>query len=552
MRFDFSEIYLGKGINYFANDRPLQYLMGFLNQKGNQQLESLGSFVSNEMIEEAMFIDHYAKPELIMWGVLDNRVNGVWISPSHSRLLDRLQKFGVIRSSIPPGSLMNHFLSGYIISDSGLFCTITLTMQTVYALNKYGSKDLVERYLEKFIRDDNPWYGATYYTEIQGGSDLGSNTTKAKYDGKTWRISGTDKYFASNAGIADAAIVTARTKESPAGARGIRVFFVPALREDGTANYNIRRLKDKLGTVAVPTGEVELLDSEAYLLGSQETGIYIALEILTVSRIDDAIAAAGIARKSLWEAYLYARRRTAFGKPLADHTLMQRDLVEMEAEVEASTFLSVVAAYLFSEASNDRPPYGREYNLARAFSHMAKNTAAWSSDYVTRYSMEVFGGKGFLHEFPVEKFHRDAVVTSIWEGTTNIQALDFLELLSRKNTLVAIRDYLSTLIDDISDKALAGKLRELLEDSTDRLMKMITSSNPEFRARDIIDLMSFTSAAIIMHAVSSKAGSSGIMDVAKIYYWKHFKPELREPGTYESAAHWLEWMDVRKKGKTVN
>ncbi len=552
MRFDFSEIYLGKGVNYYTDDRPLQELLGFLNIGRNDDLESLGSFVSNEMIEEAMFIDHHAKPDLLTWGVMDNRVDGVWISPSHARLLDQLQKHGVIRNSIPPGSLMNHFISGYIISDSGLFCTLTLTMQTVYGLLKYGGEKLVDQYLSKFIRDDNPWYGATYYTEIQGGSDLGSNTTEARFDGKIWKISGTDKYFASNAGIADAAIVTARTEDSPGGVRGIRVFFVPALRADGSANYRIRRLKDKLGTVAVPTGEVELQDSEAYMLGTPETGIYIALEILTVSRIDDAIAAAGIARKSLWEAYLYAGKRTAFGKPLADHVLMQRDLVEMESEVEASTFLSFVAAYLFSAASSYKPPYGGEYNLARAFSHMAKNTAAWSSDYVTRYSMEVFGGKGFLHEFPVEKFHRDAVVTSIWEGTTNIQALDFLELLGRKNALSAIRDYLSGLIDQISHNELANMLRETLADSCDRVMSMMRAGNPEFRARDIIDLMSFTSAVIIMYAVSIKADDSGIRDIATIYYWRHFRPDLREPDKYESAVRWLEWMDFRKQGKTVN
>lgn len=549
MKFDFSEIYLGKGVNYYSDDRPLQEIMLYLKVKKNKDLESLGSFVSMEMIEEAMFIDHYAKPELMTWGILDNRIDGVWISPSHARLLDKLQGYGVIRNSLSTGSLMHHFLSGYLISDSGLFCTLTLTMQTAYALNKYGNDDLIAKYLHLFTRSEDPWYGATYYTEIQGGSDLGSNNTAAVFDGKVWRISGTDKYFASNAGIADAAIVTGRTPDSPPGARGIRTFFVPAVDSNGVQNYRIRRLKDKLGTVAVPTGEIELKDSEAFMLGTPETGIYIALEILTVSRIDDAIAAAGIARKALWEAYLYARKRKAFGKLLADHPLMTRDLVEMEAEVEASTFLTVMAGELFSSAAGEKPPYGKNYHLARAFSHMAKNLAAWSSDYVTRYSMEVFGGKGFLHEFPVEKFHRDAVVTSIWEGTTNIQALDFLELISRKDALVLVTDYLSGLIHDLPDGSISEKLSKLLARSVEKVNSMLKNGNAEFNARDIMETISAVSAAIMMYAVASRNGSSGLLDMATVYYWKHFMPEARDQNTYESAFRWMQWMDTHRDGK---
>ena len=542
MRFDFSRIFLSSNVNYFSDDRPMQRMLDFLNYRGRDELKSLGKYVSSEMVEEAMFIDHYSKPVLQTWDVLDERMDGVWISPSHVHVIDRLQSFGVISRPIVSNDLMHHFISGYLISDSGLFCTLTLTMQTAYALQKYGSDDARNAYLNRFTSHERPWLGATYYTEIQGGSDLGANKTVAVPDGEVWRITGSDKYFASNSGLADASVVTARIQGSPQGAKGISTFFVPALDSSGNSNYKIRRLKDKLGTIAVPTGEVELENSEGYLLGDQQTGIYIAMEILTVSRIDDAIAAVGIARKALWEAYRYAQKREAFGKALINHQLVQRDLVEMEAEVEASMAISVLSASLFSSVWDVRPPYSREYHFARTISHMAKNLASWSSDYVTRYAMELFGGKGFLHEFPIEKFHRDSIVTSIWEGTSNIQALDLLEVLLKKEMLKDLRDYLSKLLEEISDKGIRSTMDDIITESFSRAANYLSSEQREFYAKDVLDLLATTTASVLLYAVAFKTGDTGMRMIATVYRWKHFDPERREPEIYKFALKHMEWM----------
>ena len=520
----------------------MQRMLDFLNYRGRDELKYLGKYVSSEMVEEAMFIDHYSKPVLQTWDVLDERMDGVWISPSHVHVIDRLQSFGVISRPIVSNDLMHHFISGYLISDSGLFCTLTLTMQTAYALQKYASDDARNAYLNRFTSHERPWLGATYYTEIQGGSDLGANKTVAVPDGEVWRITGSDKYFASNSGLADASVVTARIQGSPQGAKGISTFFVPALDSSGNSNYKIRRLKDKLGTIAVPTGEVELENSEGYLLGDQQTGIYIAMEILTVSRIDDAIAAVGIARKALWEAYRYAQKREAFGKALINHQLVQRDLVEMEAEVEASMAISVLSASLFSSVWDVRPPYSREYHFARTISHMAKNLASWSSDYVTRYAMELFGGKGFLHEFPIEKFHRDSIVTSIWEGTSNIQALDLLEVLLKKEMLKDLRDYLSKLLEEISDKGIRSTMDDIITESFSRAANYLSSEQREFYAKDVLDLLATTTASVLLYAVAFKTGDTGMRMIATVYRWKHFDPERREPEIYKFALKHMEWM----------
>ncbi|MGC8644842.1 MAG: acyl-CoA dehydrogenase family protein [Thermoplasmata archaeon] len=537
MNFSFSSIFLSKGVNYFQ-DAPLTSILRFLNYKDTGKIEEIGKYVGEEMIEDSMFLDHFGNPQFVMWGVLDDRVDGIWISRTHSSIIKKLLDYGVVRN-VSPGKLMYHFVSGYLISDAGLFCTLTLTAQTVYGLIKYGD-DLTAGYLRSYV--DNGWLGATYYTEIQGGSDLGANKTIAVKDGERYRLSGENKYFASNAGLADGAIVTARIEGDKAGAKGISAFFVPALRKDGTRNYEIRRVKEKLGTILVPTGEVVLNGSEAYLLGKRGEGVYVALEILEISRINDAISAVGIARKALWEAYLYSKRRMAFGKTLYEHPLMRRDLVEMEAETEASLVLSLVAADAFNRASGLRPPYDTSYHVARALTHMAKNMCSWSSDFVTRYSMEIFGGKGFLEEFPVEKFHRDSIVTSLWEGTSNIQALDFLELLLKKHTDADLFKLAESLIENVGPQReeMAKTAYSSLKSA---FSKLIGSENAEFFAKDILNSFAYTLSLLYMMTIGETQGNEGMLKASDVFFYRHFAKEF--PPDFDFLAHstCLDWMD---------
>jgi len=548
MRFDFSNIFLSKGVNYFSDDIVLQDVLNYLGYDIDGKLSEMGRYISEEMIEYSVFIDHYGEPVLQMWGILDNRTDGIWISRTHQNMIDRLLDMGVVSRVASKNDLMYHFISGYLISDAGLFCTLTLTGQTAYGLRKYGDARLQE-FLKHYANSDH-WLGATYYTEIQGGSDLGANQTTAVRSGDRYILNGENKYFASNAGLADGAIVTARMEGSKPGAKGISVFFVPTLRSDGTRNYEIRRIKDKLGTIMVPTGEVVLKDSEGYLLGDEKNGIYIALEILEVSRIDDAIAAVGIARKAIWEAYLYARKRTAFGKPIIDHPLMLRDLAEMESEVEASTVLSMIAADMFSKASHLKPPYDDQYHMARAFTHMAKNIASWSSDYVTRYAMEVFGGKGFLKEFPVEKFHRDSIVTSLWEGTSNIQALDFLEIVQKKGIDEKILTIVWNIMENLSSDN-AAMLKAAFDSVRERMVSYRNSENIEYFAKDILNMFGYLSALAYMFSISEKTENPGMQLAARIYYYRHFASSFPPDIRFGDFRRVIDWMNTTESEKVI-
>ena len=522
MKMDFADIFLSKGVNYFTEDAPLAAILRYIEISPDKKLEKLGQFVSDELIEVSAIVDHYSKPVLQTWSITDERLDSVWLSPEHSRMLAKMQELGVVRSAVEPGGIINHFLSGYIISDPGFYCTLTLTAQTAYALSKYGDSDTRNEFLPRYLDPYDPWYGATYYTEIQGGSDLGSNRASASFESGKWTIESKDKYFASNAGLADGSIVTARPDGSEAGTKGLAVFFVPARNSRGDLNYNVRRLKDKLGTISVPTGEVEMNSSEAYLLGEKKYGIYYAMEILMISRIDDAISAAGIARKALWESYLYAGKRMAFGRKLIDHPLMLRDFLEMEADLEASLILSLLAADLFSKSSSQRPPYDEMYHKARVFSHIAKNNASWVSDAITRYCMEIFGGKGFLREFPIEKFHRDSIVTSIWEGTSNIQALDLMDLLRRKNIHLAIKEELLDMVENLRDRKWKIRVVEAILLKFESVERWLSGKNTEMHAKDLLNGLANAISLAHLFKLSDLDRTERSRQVASIYYYMHF------------------------------
>ncbi|MEL9914437.1 MAG: acyl-CoA dehydrogenase family protein [Thermoplasmatales archaeon] len=536
MRLKFSSIFLSNGINYFE-DYPLSSTLKFLNFSDTGRLNEIGKYVGEELMEDTVYMDHFANPELQVWGILDDRIDEIWISRTHYRIIDKLLSLDVVKS-IYSGNLMYHFISGYLISDAGLFCTLTLTAQTLYGLKKYGN-EATAKYLRSYV--DDGWLGATYYTEIQGGSDLGANITLATPEGDHFLLNGENKYFASNAGLADGAIVTARTKNSKSGAKGISVFFVPALKDDGSRNYEIRRIKDKLGTILVPTGEVILKDSLGFLLGNEGDGIYVALEILEVSRINDAISAVGIARKALWEAYLYSKKRTAFGKAIYEHPLILRDLIEMEAEVEASMVLSLVAGSAFEKASNLRPPYDVSYNIARALTHLAKNMCAWSSDYVTRYAMEVLGGKGFLKEFPIEKFHRDSIVTSMWEGTSNIQALDFLEIIFKKHLEKDLFEMAEKLINSITEKykEMAINAYSILRK---RFKEYTSGGNTEYFAKDILNIFANTLAFLYLVLIGETQNNQGMLDASEVFYYRHFSDHFPENFDFKAHSTCIDWM----------
>ena len=241
--------------------------------------------------------DRAGTPWLRMFDKGGRRVDEILFPPDYWRMLKRGYEAGVLWRTFEENSLLPAYELLYMVSfyDPGLACPYTVSLSTALPIWKYGDSGLRDDFLPHLLRKDgNAWQGATWMTEIKGGSDLGTAVdTVARVAGDGYLLNG-DKYFASNVG-ADVAVVAARLEGAPRTVRGLGLFVVPRLRRNGELNYFVRRLKDKIATRSVPTGEVELRDSEAYLLGGEQSGIYLILEVLNVSRVANSMGSVGLA-----------------------------------------------------------------------------------------------------------------------------------------------------------------------------------------------------------------------------------------------------------------
>jgi len=421
------EISYAYGTNHFDRDPDLAAILGTFWRDFAQHREELhrfGQFAGEDVYETVFHVDHDAAPVLVTHDLDGERVDRARLSPAERVVLKAAAHIN--RPPYEGGSWHHHYALGYLMGDPGLYCVLTITNQTVYGIHKYAPA--FASWKEEMLRGDA--FGATWMTEIQGGSDLGANVTVARRDGEAWRLTG-EKYFASGAGLADYAIVTARPQGAKAGAKGLALFLVPRLDASGKLNFTVRRLKDKSATRAVPTGEVDLAASEAHLMGREEDGVYLTLEILNVSRLANAIGAMATAKKAHLEVLERVRRREAFGKRLREHPLIRRDLTDLAVRAAGGLALAFRAVDQFDRVWNERKPYSLAYHHARFLIHLAKNRTAEHAAAMTSLAMELFGGLGFLEEYAVARWHREALITPIWEGPSNIQALDFLESIQK-------------------------------------------------------------------------------------------------------------------------
>jgi hypothetical protein len=312
-------------------------------------------------------------------------------------------------------------------------------------------------------------------TERTGGSDLAMLETTATRDGDAWHLNGF-KWFASNAN-GSAFVVLAKPEGAADGVRGIAPFLVLWDRRDGSRNgVRLRRLKDKLGTNAVASAEVEFVDAEAFMLApsggdsggdagdggaakesgqaADGRGLTRMMEMTNGSRLGIAMMGLGVARRALVEAMSYARAREAFGAMLADQPLMQRKLAELIVEVEAAHAL-VFDGYLGPARLRIGAP------LIKLFAARLGITAA--SD-----AIEVHGGNGYIEQWPVARLLRDAQVNTIWEGPDNILCLDVRRGIERQDAhvplLARVRDACEAGADGGVDDETLALVRRSIDD----------------------------------------------------------------------------------------
>jgi putative acyl-CoA dehydrogenase len=259
-------------------------------------------------------------------------------------------------------------------------------------------------------------------TEKQGGTDVRANVTRAERAGSSgfYRLSG-HKWFMS-APMSDAFLVLGQAPE------GLSCFLVPRILGDGSGNgFRFQRLKDKLGNRSNASSEVEFEGAIGEMVGDPGAGVKTIMDMVTLTRLDCAIASSAIMRAGLAEAVHHARHRKVFGANLVDQPLMQRVLADMALDVAAATALSFRLARSFDEAASDRG----EAAFARAMTPVVKYWVCKIAPALLYEAMECLGGNGYIEEAPLARYYREAPVNAIWEGSGNVMALDVLRVLQR-------------------------------------------------------------------------------------------------------------------------
>ncbi len=334
----------------------------------------------------------------------------------------------------------------YVQAEFGVCCPLSMTDSLTRTLKRFGDPNLVGRFIERLTTLDfaELTQGAMFITEQRAGSDVAATTTRAELqtDG-TWKLYG-DKWFCSNPD-ADLAMVLARS-EPLSGIKGMSLFLLPRIRGDGLANdYWVVNLKDKLGSRSIATGEIRLAGAEAYLVGERGRGFAQMADMINNSRLANGVRAAGLMRRAMTEALFVAHRRSAFGRRLAELPLMRRQLAKMLVATEQARTMMFLTAQALERADRGDADAGK---LARIMTPLIKFRACRDARRVTGDAMEVRGGCGYVEEWSDARLVRDAHLGSIWEGTSNIVALDVLRAIARNDALPPLEAHVALLVRD--------------------------------------------------------------------------------------------------------
>lgn len=395
----------------------------------------------------------------------------------------------------------------FVQAEFGLCCPVSMTDSLARTLRKFGSPELVERFLPRFqsLDFDTLAQGAMFMTEQAAGSDIAATVTRAwQDDAGQWRLSG-DKWFCSNPD-ADFAMVLARPDGAPAGMKGVSLFLLPRRLDDGTLNhYRIIRLKDKLGTRSMASGEIRLEGAIAHLVGEPGRGFQQMADMVNNSRLSNGVRAAGLMRRAVAEAEYIASQRRAFGQRLDQMPLMQRQLQKLRIPAEqARTMVFQTALALARSDGGD----ASAYPLLRILTPLIKFRACRDARKVTGDAMEVRGGCGYIEEWADPRLVRDAHLGSIWEGTSNIVALDVIRAVQREGSLPALQAHFGALLAETAiAPAFAAALRDALARAADLAGKAAQEGGAVL-ARQTASALYHCCSAIAMAWEGARAGSA--------------------------------------------
>jgi alkylation response protein AidB-like acyl-CoA dehydrogenase len=455
--------------NQYDDDRVLRsYLARVLPDTMRREIEAalkeLGSLAGGELYQ-LQLADRRNEPILTQWDAWGNRIDQVEVTPLWRKAERLAVEYGLValpyEQSHGSWSRVHQCALAYLFTPSTdiYSCPLAMTDGAARTLINSGNQSLIARALPHLL-SRNPedfWTAGQWMTELTGGSDVGASQTIARRqpngegletpgrgptaaespqksdDGSSWRLFG-DKWFAS-AINSQIALTLARPEGNPPGGRGLALFYLELRDESGRLrSLQINRLKDKLGTRKVPTAELTLSGTPAWLVQGPGEGVRNIAPLLNITRLWNGISAVSLMRRGLALALDYAHRREAFGGLLAEKPLHRDTLAGLQAEAEAGFHLAFYVAELTGRVECAAGSNDSEARLLRLLTPVMKLMTGKQAVAVISEVVEALGGAGYVEDTGLPQLLRDAQVLPIWEGTTNVLALDTLRALGLKPT----------------------------------------------------------------------------------------------------------------------
>jgi alkylation response protein AidB-like acyl-CoA dehydrogenase len=452
--------------NQYEDDPVLRsYLARVFPAESLREIEpslfAMGQLAGNELYQ-LQLTDRLNEPKLTQWDAWGNRVDHVELTPLW-RAAERIAaEHGVVATAYERqhGSLsrVHQCALAYLFTPSSdiYSCPLAMTDGAARTLLASNNQKLIERAIPHLITRDPAefWTAGQWMTELTGGSDVGTSETIAKTQDpntRSFRLYGR-KWFTS-AVTSQIALTLARPEGNPPGGRGLALFYVETRDESGRLrNIEINRLKDKLGTRKVPTAELTLNGTPAELVLGTTDGVRNITPLLNTTRLWNGISAVALMRRGLALAFDYAQKRVAFGTSLSEKSLHMDTLKALEAEFEAAFQLAFYVAELTGRSETAEIDE-TETRLLRLLTPIMKLTTGKQAVTVASEVLESFGGAGYVEDTGLPVLLRDSQVLPIWEGTTNVLALDTLRAIASVD-FAPLQSFVKKMFEPVHDPDL--------------------------------------------------------------------------------------------------
>ncbi len=453
--------------NQYREDRVLRaYLQRNLPPEILAEIEpafdELGELSGRDLYQKQL-ADRHNEPILTQWDAWGNRIDQIELSPLWQEAEKLAAHYGVVAAAYdtPFGRFARQvqFALAYLFHPSTdvYTCPLAMTDGAARTLQLSGNAALIGRAFAHLTSRDPQqfWTSGQWMTESTGGSDVGLSETTASQDSEgVWRLSGR-KWFTS-ATTSQVALALARPAGNPLGGKGLALFYLETRTADGRPNsIQVLRLKDKLGTRKVPTAELLLEGTPAVPVFVLRDGVRNMVPMLHLTRTWNSVTAVAFMRRGLVLARDFAARRVAFGAPLAQKALHADTLAGLQAEMEAAFHLTFFLVALMGKDEAGETD-AKEKTLLRLLTSVVKLTTGRQAVQTSSEVLEAFGGAGYVEDTGLPVLLRDSQVLPIWEGTTNVLALDVLRAISEAGGLAAYQQLLAKCADHVQHTGLAG------------------------------------------------------------------------------------------------